>query len=263
MGFMDPVAHNRRAWDRLARAGSRFIRAEGRLPRTHRAMRRMLDRRGHLRGRRLADARVLVLAGGGGLHAVLFAKLGAQTTLVDFSRRQVATVRMLARRARVAIRCVQRDMRDLAPFPDGAFDIVWHIHSLVYVPDVARVFREVGRVLAPGGLYRMTTMHPTTLRLYDSYDGRGWRPTISYFADRPITDAWRVGKRVVATTLDYAHRIETIVNGLAAAGLVVDGLWEYSKPELPYTEGNCDGPLERLFPAYLEVRARKLSVTSR
>jgi hypothetical protein len=109
---MDPVAHNRRAWDRLARVGSRFTRPERPLPRTHRAMRRMRDRRGHLRGRRLAGARVLVLVGGGGLHAVLFATLGAQTTLVDFSRRQVATVRVLARRARVPIRCVQRDMRD-------------------------------------------------------------------------------------------------------------------------------------------------------
>jgi SAM-dependent methyltransferase len=256
---MDPVAHNRRAWDRLSRAGSRFTRPEGPLPRTRRAMRRMLDRRGHLRGRRLAGARVLVLAGGGGLHVVLFAKLGAQTTLVDFSRRQVAKVRVLARGARVAIRCVQRDMRDLAPFPDGAFEIVWHVHSLVYVPDATRVLREVGRVLAPGGLYRMTTMHPTTLRLYDSYDGRGWRPTISYFADTAIADAWRVGNRVVATTLEYAHRIETIVNGLAAAGLVVDGLWEYSKPQMPYTEDDRDGPLEQLFPAYLEVRARKPS----
>jgi 2-polyprenyl-3-methyl-5-hydroxy-6-metoxy-1,4-benzoquinol methylase len=105
---MDPVAHNRRAWDRLARAGSRFTRPEGPLPRTHRAMRGMLDRRGHLRGRRLMGARVLVLAGGGGLHAVLFAKLGAQTTLVDFSRRQVAMVRVLARRARVPAGCIRR-----------------------------------------------------------------------------------------------------------------------------------------------------------
>ena len=188
----------------------------------------------------------------------MFAKLGARTTLVDVSRRQVTTVRELARRYGVTIRCVRRDMADLACFPNAAFDVVWHLHSLVYVRDAARVLWEVGRVLAPGGLYRMTTMHPTTLRLYDSFDGRGWRPVIPYFEDGPIVDEWRIDGKPVATTIEYGHRIETIVNGIAAAGLVVDGLWEYTKPDHPYGDDDRDGPLEELFPAYLEVRARKL-----
>lgn len=256
---MDIVDENRRAWDRLARAGHRYTRPEKPLPKTARAIRRRLDPRGHLAGTQVDGSRVLVLAGGGGLHAVMFAKLGASTTLLDISGLQVATVRRLARQHRVAIRCVQGDMRNLSRFGKAAFDIVWHVHSLVYVPEAARVFREVGRVLTVGGVYRMTTMHPVTLRLYNSYDGRGWRPVVSYFEDRPLRDEWRQNGRLIATTMEYGHRIETIVNGIASAGMVVDGLWEFSPRGHPSGDVHRDGPLEELLPAYVEVRARKLA----
>jgi len=101
-------------------------------------------------------------------------------------------------------------------------------------------------------------MHPVTLRLDNSYDGCGWRPVISYFAGRSLRDEWRVGKRLIATTLEYGHRIETLVNGIAAAGMAVDGRWEFSPHRHPYGDRNGDEPLERVLPAYLEIRARKL-----
>jgi ubiquinone/menaquinone biosynthesis C-methylase UbiE len=144
---MKPTDHNRLAWERLAHAGFRYTRPEGRLPKTKAAVRRALDPRRHLSGMRLNGSPVLVLAGGGGLHGVMFAKLGAVTTVFDISRAQVATVRALARRCRVAINCVQGDMNDLSRFRDNSFNIVWHIHSLVFVPDARRVLLEVGRVL--------------------------------------------------------------------------------------------------------------------
>ena len=100
------AAHNRRMWERLARAGIPYARPQGRPPRPRAGMRRFLDPPGRLRGVRLAGARVLVLAGGGGWDAVLFAKLGAETTLLDISRRQLDTVRELARKERVRARIV-------------------------------------------------------------------------------------------------------------------------------------------------------------
>ena len=178
--------HNRRMWERLARAGIPYTRPQGRPPRTRAGMRRFLDPHGRLRGVRLAGARVLVLAGGGGWDAVLFAKLGAETTLLDISRRQLDTVRQLARKERLRARIVQGNMKDLARFADASFDVVWHSHSLVFVDDAALVLREAGRVLAPGGTYVLSTVHPTTMRLSGTFAGGGWRPSISYFADAPI-----------------------------------------------------------------------------
>ncbi len=228
-------------------------------------MRRFLDRRRRLTGLRLSGARVLALAAGGGWDAVIFAKLGANTTLLDISRRQLQTVRALARRQRVQLRFVQGNMKDLSRFGGGSFDLVWHCHSMVFIDDARGVLREVGRVLAPGGTYVMSTMHPTTLRLYGTYTSQGWRPRLSYFGDTPIPYederdvTWEFeGKSVVAPTIEYGHRIETLINAMVKAGMVVDGLWEYS-PDPPDAEAEpgSDEHLESLFPAFLEIRARK------
>ncbi len=266
------AAHNRRMWERLARAGIPYTRPQGRPPRTRAGIRRFLDPPGRLRGVRLAGARVLVLAGGGGWDAVLFAKLGAETTLLDISRRQLDTVRELARKEHVRARIVQGNMKNLSRFADASFDVVWHSHSLVFVDDAARVLREVGRVLAPGGTYVLSTVHPTTMRLYGTFARGGWRPGISYFADDPIPQGGRGagvwefgGTRVYAPTIEYAHRCETIVNGIAAGGMLVDGLWELRPQELEPPRRRPRNPLpgsddhlHMLFPAYIQVRARKL-----
>jgi len=270
---IDRVAeHNRRMWERLAKAGIPYTRPQGRPPRTRAGMRRFLDPHGRLRGVRVDGARVLVLAGGGGWDAVLFAKLGAVTTLLDISRRQLDTVRNLAQRERVRIRFLRGNMKDLSRFADASFDVVWHSHSLVFVNDAPRVLREVGRVLAPGGTYVMSTVHPTTMRLYGTFAGRGWRPSISYFSDAPIPQRgkgaglWKFGRKCVyAPTIEYAHRFETIINGIAAGGMLVDGLWELRPQELEPPRRRPRNPppgsddhLHTLFPAYIEVRARKL-----
>lgn len=262
----DPVAeHNRRMWDRLARAGIPYTRPQGRPPRSRAALRRFLDPESRLKGVRIAGARVLALAAGGGWDPVVFAMLGAETTLLDLSRRQLDTVRDLARRRRVRLRILQGNMKDLSRFGPGEFDIVWHAHSLVFVDDAERVLREVGRVLAPGGTYLTSTMHPTTLRLYGTYVDGGWRPRTSYFDDGPIPhrdrhDAtWEFDRiRVVAPTIEYGHRIEALVNGIVAGGMWVDGLWEHSPaPPDPSAEPGSDDHLESVFPAFLELRARK------
>ncbi|HYM51192.1 MAG TPA: class I SAM-dependent methyltransferase [Candidatus Limnocylindrales bacterium] len=263
----DRVAeHNLAMWERLARAGMMYTRPRGRPPRTRVGMRRFMDPRQRLKGVRLDGARVLGLAAGGGWDPVIFAMLGAQTTVFDISPTQLRTVRDLARRQKVKVRLVRGNMKDLSVFKDNAFDVIWHCHSLVFVDDARRVLHEVGRVLAPGGTYLMSTMHPTTLRLYNTYTGTGWTPKIPYFSDQavPLTDEWDAtwtygNLEVVAPTIEYGHRFETIVNSMAEARMVVDGLWEFSpgKPD-PDAEPGSEAHLDTLFPAFIEVRGRKL-----
>jgi len=224
--------------------------------------------------------RVLALAGGGGWHAVLFAELGADTTVLDISARQLKTVRDLARSRDVKVRLLQGDMRDLSAFKDGSFDLVWHSHSIVFVPDAARVIAEVGRVLAADGVYRASTMHPVTLRMYGTWTGTGWRLRKSYFEDGPIPfedPTWEFEDvKVDAPTLEYGHRISDLINACAAAGLVVDGFWETTPGEISTKvplralsqkalvaerdapEPGSDDALERYLPAFIEWRARKV-----
>jgi ubiquinone/menaquinone biosynthesis C-methylase UbiE len=257
--------HNKEMWERLAKAAMNYTRPFGRPPKTRAGMRRFMDPRGRLKGVRLAGARVLGLAAGGGWDPVIFAKLGAETTVFDISPTQLKTVRDLAARQRVKIRLVRGNMKDLSVFKNASFDVVWHCHSLVFVDDAVRVLKEVGRVLAPGGTYLLSTMHPTTLRLYGSYKDGGWSPKITYFEDKavPYTDEWGMtwtlgNKKLVAPTIEFGHRFETIVNGMAAAGMVVDGIWEFSPGDDEETEPGSDAHLDTLFPAFIEVRGRKL-----
>ena len=276
----DVAAHNQRMWDRLSAAGIPYTRPQGTPPKTAAAKRRFLDPNDRLAGSPIAGQRVLALAGGGGWHPVLFAELGAATTVLDISARQLKTVRELARSREVKVRVVQGDMRDLSAFADGSFDVVWHSHSIVFVPNPARVIAEVGRVLAPNGIYRASTMHPVTLRMYGTWTGTGWRLRKSYFEDGPIPfedPTWEFEDvKVEAPTLEYGHRISDLINACAAAGLVVDGFWETTPGEIStkvplralsqqtlvaerdVPEPGSDDALERYLPAFIEWRARKV-----
>lgn len=262
VGIDDVGEHNRLMWERLAEAGIPYTRPQGKPPRDARGKRRFLDEltRGRLRGVDLDGKRVLSLAGGGGWDPVLFAELGATTTLFDISKRQLATVRALARDRGTKLRFVQGDMRDLSAFADGEFDIVSHHHSLVFVPDAERVIAEAARVLAPGGIYVFSTMHPVALRMQETWTGTGWGFKQRYFDDGsiPFDDAvWEFGAvKVEARTLEYGHRISDLVNACAKNGLLVDGLWEYSPSYQGGEPGSAD-ELERHLPAFLEIRARR------
>jgi SAM-dependent methyltransferase len=280
----DVAAHNQRMWDRLSAAGIPYTRPQGTPPRTRAGKRAFLDPHERLAGLPITGQRVLALAGGGGWHSVLFAELGAETTVLDISARQLRTVRTLAKSRDVKVRLRQGDMRDLSTFADGSFDIVWHSHSIVFVPDAARVIAEVGRVLAPGGVYRASTMHPVTLRMYGTWTGTGWGFRQSYFEDTavPFDDAlWEFKDVTVeAPTLEYGHRISDLINACAAAGLVVDGFWETTPGEISTAvpvralsrerlvaerdnlEPGSDDALERYLPAFIEWRARKISLPS-
>ena len=280
----DVAAHNQRMWDRLSAAGIPYTRPQGTSPKTAAGKRAFLDPNGRLAGVALTGRRVLALAGGGGWHPVLFAELGASTTVLDISARQLKTVRDLARSRDVKLRLLHGDMRDLSAFADGSFDLVWHSHSIVFVPDAARVIAEVGRVLAPGGVYRASTMHPVTLRMYGTWTGTGWGFRQSYFEDGAVAfdDAtWEfTNVKVTAPTLEYGHRISDLINACAAAGLVVDGFWETTPGEISTKvplralprktllaerdalEPGSDDALERYLPAFIEWRARKLSLPS-
>jgi ubiquinone/menaquinone biosynthesis C-methylase UbiE len=249
-------------WERLAKAGIPYTRPQGNPPSDAAGKRRFLDRIafGALKGLSLQGTRVLSLAGGGGWDPILFAELGADTTLVDISATQLETVRRLARRRGTTLTYLRADMRDLSALGSGEFDIIFHQHSLVFVPDAERVIGEVARVLAYGGTYVFSTMHPVTFLFYEGWTGAGWRPKQSYFANTPvpvIDPTWDFDDvKVRAPTFEYAHRAADLVNMCTAAGLIVDGLWEWS-PSRAGGPAGSDEALERQLPAFIGLRARK------
>lgn len=248
-------------WERLAEAGHTYTRPQGGLPSGERALRKSLDMHGILKGVDLRGKNVLVLAGGGGWHPIMFAKLGARVTCFDISTRQLETVGEFAAKKDVSVRLEEGDMVDLSRFKTSSFHVVWHVHSLVFTDQPEKVFREVASTLKRGGIYRMETMHPFGFRMYEGWTGTGWTMRTNYHDRSPIKFAdgyWDDGTvRVEAPTLEYGHTIERIVNGIASSGMVVTGLWEYTPDPEPNPQPGSDADVEATFPIFLEVSAKK------
>src|SRR5205823_4961931 len=125
------------------------------------------------------------------------------------------------------IEIVEADMRDLSALEADAFDLVSHSYSLNFVPDVRPVFREVARVLRPGGRYSVMCHNPLVLVL----NPRAWNGEC-YLLKRPFRDGeaiatedevWvhRGGPEVDATIpppREYRHSLGTLVGALSENG---------------------------------------------
>jgi ubiquinone/menaquinone biosynthesis C-methylase UbiE len=92
-------------------------------------------------------------SGGIALHLVDKHRAG-HVTGFDVERPVIAAARHRAQKRGLADRTdfVQARPGPL-PFPDGAFDVVFSKDALLHVPDKDAVFREIFRVLSPGGVF--------------------------------------------------------------------------------------------------------------
>lgn len=100
----------------------------------------------------LAGKKVLGLASGGGQQIPVFAALGAECTVLDYSEKQLESERMVAEREGYPVNLVRADMTKPLPFADESFDLIFHPVSNCYVEEVRPIFRECFRVLKPGGV---------------------------------------------------------------------------------------------------------------
>src|SRR5262245_23876261 len=154
---MDEIArYNVERWKALAKANALFTRPDWSLDVA--SARAKLDPEGRLG--EIEGKAVLCLASGGGQQSAAFALLGASVTVLDLSEEQLQRDRQAAAHYHVNIQTLQGDMRDLSQLPAQGFDLVWQPYSLNFVPEVHQVFREVARVLRPGGLYRFSCANP-------------------------------------------------------------------------------------------------------
>jgi ubiquinone/menaquinone biosynthesis C-methylase UbiE len=107
----------------------------------------VIERLGVARGARVLD----VGCGIGGTARTLAVQRGASVTGVDLTPAFVAAAADLSRRAGVAgVEFIEANATAL-PFEDASFDAATMLHVGMNVADKPALFREVARVLRPGG----------------------------------------------------------------------------------------------------------------
>ena len=97
-------------------------------------------------------AKVLGLASGGGQQMPIFTALGAECTVLDYSKRQLLSEKEVAERENYEIKMIRADMTKTLPFEDESFDLIFHPVSNSYIEDVLPLWKECFRILKKGGI---------------------------------------------------------------------------------------------------------------
>jgi len=108
-----------------------------------------------VRGLDLEGASVLDIGCGTGGPAIVLARaLGARPICIDVEAPLLDKARRLAREAGIAERIDFRLVEPgPLPFDAASFDVVFSKDALIHIPDKPALFREILRVLKPGGCF--------------------------------------------------------------------------------------------------------------
>ncbi len=195
---------------------------------------------GDLRGKK-----VLGLASGGGQQMPVFAALGADCTVLDYSERQLQSERAVAEREGYAIRIVRADMTKPLPFADEEFDLIFHPVSNCYVREVKPIWRECLRVLKPGGLLLSGVDHYINYIVNEDETA-----IVNRLPFDPVANEdQRKQLEADDAGMQFSHTLEEQINGQLEAGFVLLNLYE---------DTNGEGRLHELnIPTFLAMRARK------
>ena len=198
--------------------------------------------------------RVLELACGGAQNSIALAKWGACVTAVDVSSIQLAHARRLLRSEGVDVSLVQADIEVLTMFADESFDTILSSNGIEFVADIYGCLREWHRVLRPGGIAVISTVHP--LGAFEWDEGQGGLLIGNYF-NLPV-EVWHdVGETDGQRGLTFFRTVEEMFSTLTTAGFSVERVLEpvpypihrmsdADKSQIPYRGPVWEADYERM-----------------
>jgi len=164
----------------------------------------------NLKGKRVLDAGC-----GPGVYAEAILKRGGEVVAIDISDRMLAHARERLH-GRAEVRKVDME-QPLGMFSAGDFDMVNAPLCLDYIRDWDKLFAEFFRVLKPGGVFVVSTGHP-------SFDAEYYRSK-KYFEVEPVESDWN-GFGIKVRMPSYRRSIEKHLMAFIGAGFVFEKIVE-------------------------------------
>ena len=170
----------------------------------------------------LKGKKVLGLASGGAQQIPVFAALGADCAVLDYSKKQIESELLVAAREGYAINAVRADMTKPLPFTDASFDLIFHPVSNCYIKDVFPVWCECFRVLKAGGLL-MAGLDNGFNFLFDEDESH----IVHRLPFDPLADeSQREALEKDDCGIQFSHGIEEQIGGQLKAGFCLLDLYE-------------------------------------
>ncbi|MBG9986159.1 class I SAM-dependent methyltransferase [Facklamia sp. DSM 111018] len=194
----------------------------------------------------LKGKKVLGLASGGGQQMPIFAALGADVTVFDYSTRQLDQERLVAEREGYSIRIIQGDMTKPLPFENETFDLIFHPVSNCYVEEVLPIWQECYRILKVEGVL-LSGLDNGINYLVDEQEER----IVHSLPFNPIQDPEQMKfLQENDAGIQFSHTLTEQIGGQLQAGFVLIDLYE---------DTNGEGRLHDLnIPSFWATRSLKV-----
>jgi SAM-dependent methyltransferase len=204
-----------------------------------------LDEVGEVRGKSLLHLQCHF-----GQDTLSWARLGAETTGVDFSEEAILLARQLNEELQLNARFVCANVYDLPQHLEGQFDIVFTSYGVIgWLPDLERWAQVITHFLKPGGFFHLVEFHPVVWMFDQGFE----KITYSYFNTGPIAEqntGTYADRSADLTHWEYGwnHSLSEIVGVLLRHGLKLEFLHEF-----PFSPYNCFANLEQGDDGYWRV----------
>jgi SAM-dependent methyltransferase len=194
----------------------------------------------------LKNKKLLGLASGGGQQMPIFAALGACSTVLDYSNKQLASEKLVAEREGYDIEIIKADMTKKLPFDDELFDIIFHPVSNCYIENVFHIWNECFRILKHGGILLAGMDNGLNFLFDDDSESLTISNKLPF---NPLKDPNLLKKLEENNNgIQFSHSLEEQIGGQLKAGFILKDIYE--------DYNNC-GLLREYAPTYIATKVIK------
>ncbi|MDD2433861.1 MAG: methyltransferase domain-containing protein [Bacilli bacterium] len=185
----------------------------------------------------LKGKKVLGLASGGGQQMPIFAALGAECTVLDYSDEQLKSEKMVSEREGYAIKIIKADMTEPLPFETESFDLIFHPISNCYIEKIEPVFKEAYRILKKGGIFLCGFDLEFDYLFNEEETGIRWTP----FPFNPLKHPEQMQELAASNSgVQFSHTLEEEIGGQLKAGFILTDIYDDTGNEGPSAQYNLN-----------------------